>query len=73
MGVFIDSRLIIKKHAEYICQKALNLVNILARIMPNIDGPKYSRRILLSQVTNQYFSKGHRYGKAHYDVRQGKI
>ena len=46
----IYSRLNFKNHVNHSCQKAANVVNALARIMPNIGGPRYSRRILLSHV-----------------------
>lgn len=58
LGVIIDSRLSFKQHIEYSCQKATKVVNALARIMPNIGGPRQSRRLLLSQV-----SKSIPYGK----------
>lgn len=57
LGVFINSLLNFKKHLDYICQKVLNVVNALARIMPNI-GRLHSRRILLLHVAKSIFLYG---------------
>lgn len=52
LGVVIDNRLQFKAHVEYTKNKASLLQAALSRILPNIGGPKYARRILLSRVVS---------------------
>ena len=58
LGVMIDDRLNFKSHMEYACKKASTVSNALARMMPNIGGPRQSRRMLLSRVTNSILLYG---------------
>lgn len=50
LGVMIDQRLNFKTHIAYACSKASKAYSALARMLPNIGGPKSSRRLLLSSV-----------------------
>lgn len=52
LGVMIDNRLQFKQHVHYSSKKASRLQAALSRIMPNIGGPGYARRILLSRVVS---------------------
>lgn len=52
LGVQIDSRLHFDEHLCNISKKAFNVVNALSRIMPNIGGPRTSRRKLLAGVVS---------------------
>lgn len=58
LGVIIDSRLNFKRHTDYSCQKASKVVSALARMMPNVGGPRHSRRLLLSRVANSILLYG---------------
>lgn len=50
LGVQIDNRINFNNHIRIIRDKALKTANILARIMPNIHGPKDSSRRLINSV-----------------------
>lgn len=52
LGVMIDNRLKFKTHVEYSSKKAAQIQTALTRMLPNIGGPGYDRRILLSRVTS---------------------
>lgn len=52
LGVMIDNRLQFKVHVEYSSKKASLLQAALSRILPNIGGPGYPRRILISRVVS---------------------
>lgn len=52
LGVMIDNRLNFKSHISYASEKASKVQAALSRIMPNIGGPKYEGRILLSRVVS---------------------
>lgn len=52
LGVMLDNRLNFKDHIEYVSQKASKIQGSLARILPNIGGPKPARRKLLATVIN---------------------
>ena len=52
LGVMLDNRLRFKTHVEYSSKKASLLQAALSRILPNIGGPGYARRILLSRVVS---------------------
>lgn len=50
LGVMLDNRLKFRPHIEYSSKKASQIQAALARIMPNIGGPGYPRRLLLARV-----------------------
>lgn len=50
LGVQIDARLRFDEHLRIASEKAGAVCNALARIMPNIGGPRQARRRLLSSV-----------------------
>lgn len=52
LGVMLDNRLQFKEHASYISGKASRVQAALSRILPNIGGPSYVRRLLLSKVVS---------------------
>jgi len=52
LGVQIDARLRFDEHLKNTGGKAGGVANLLSRLMPNIGGPKQSRRKLLASVVN---------------------
>lgn len=50
LGVMIDNRLKFAEHIHYTSEKASRVQAALSRIMPNIGGPKFVRRLVLSKV-----------------------
>lgn len=52
LGVMVDNRLQFREHVDYTSEKASRVQAALSRILPNIGGPKYSRRLLLSRVVS---------------------
>ena len=58
LGVMIDERLNFKAHMEYACERAAAVNNTLSRIMPNVGGPRQSRRLLISRVTTSILMYG---------------
>lgn len=52
LGITVDDRLGFKKHVQMAADKASKAVSALARIMPNIGGPKEPRRRLLLSVVH---------------------
>lgn len=58
LGVMIDDRLNFNTHVDYSCEKAAKMVSALARIMPNIGGPKGSSRRLLAAVSSSILRYG---------------
>lgn len=50
LGVMVDDRLNFNAHVDYACEKASKAVNTIARIMPNVGGPRSSKRRLLASV-----------------------
>ena len=52
LGVIIDRRLNFKRHIEYAATKASSIATTISRILPNIGGPRQSRRLLLSRVVS---------------------
>ncbi|CAD7093684.1 unnamed protein product [Hermetia illucens] len=50
LGVMIDAKLSFKGHLDYAREKAANASSSLARMMPNVGGPKYSCRLLIAGV-----------------------
>lgn len=58
LGVMLDARLNFKQQVEHISAKASVVRASLARLMPNIGGPKQSRRLLLSSVVTSVLTYG---------------
>lgn len=52
LGVILDNRLSFKEHVNYTNAKAARVQTLLARLMPNLRGPKPVSRKLLSSVIN---------------------
>lgn len=52
LGVVLDNRLNFKEHINYASSKAAGVQTALARLMPNIGGPKPAMRRLLASVIN---------------------
>lgn len=52
LGVMIDNRLNFKSHIRYATEKASKIQSALSRILPNIGGPRYESRLLLSRVVS---------------------
>ena len=50
LGVIIDTKLSFREHLEYACQKAASATTALAKMLPNIGGPKHCRRLVLAGV-----------------------
>lgn len=58
LGVMLDARLNFKQQVEHVSAKASAVVAGLARLMPNIGGPKQTRRLLLSAVVTSVLTYG---------------
>jgi len=58
LGVIIDARLNFKQQVEQVSSKASVVRASLARVMPNVGGPKQSRRLLLSSVVTSVLTYG---------------
>ncbi|GBP20511.1 hypothetical protein EVAR_78888_1 [Eumeta japonica] len=54
----LDARLNFKQQVEHMSAKALAVVTSLARLMPNVGGPKQTRRLLLSSVVISVLTYG---------------
>lgn len=52
LGVMIDNRLNFKSHIAFATEKASKTQAALSRMLPNIGGPRYQSRILLSRVVS---------------------
>lgn len=52
LGVQIDKKLNFKEHIHAVVVKAQTTVAKLARVMPNIGGPRQEKRILLNEVVH---------------------
>lgn len=50
LGVMIDDRLNFKDHIEFMVDKATSKFAAISRMMPNIGGPRSSKRLLLVKV-----------------------
>ena len=48
----IDNRLSFKAHVKYVSVKVSRIQSALAGMLPNVGGPKYRRRVLLSSVVS---------------------
>lgn len=58
LGVVLDDKLRFSKHAEMAAAKAARAGEQLARLMPNVGGPKYSRRRLYNEVVHSILLYG---------------
>jgi hypothetical protein len=58
LGVQIDDKLRFAEHAEKAASKATRIAEDLARLMPNIGGPKQKRRKLYSEVVHSVLLYG---------------
>lgn len=58
LGVMLDARLNFKQQVEHVSAKASAVVASLARLMPNVGGPRQSRRLLLSSVVTSVLTYG---------------
>ena len=58
LGVMLDARLNFKPQVEHVSAKASVVRASLARLMPNVGGPKQSRRLLLSSVVTSVLTYG---------------
>lgn len=58
LGMLMDQRLSFKDNIVAISDKATAYSGILARLMPNIGGPRQSRRLLLSSVSTSVLLYG---------------
>lgn len=54
----VDDRLNFNSHVDYACEKAAKAANTVARIMPNIVGPRSSTRRLLATVSSSILRYG---------------
>ena len=51
-GVMIDGKLNFKQHIEHTCKKASTTSMALARMMPNVGGPRHTCRLLIAKVVS---------------------
>ncbi|XP_056642856.1 uncharacterized protein LOC130450040 [Diorhabda sublineata] len=58
LGGMLDARLNFKQQVEHVTAKASVVRANLARLMPNVGGPKQSRRLLLSSVVTSVLTYG---------------
>ncbi|GBP70548.1 Retrovirus-related Pol polyprotein from type-1 retrotransposable element R1 [Eumeta japonica] len=58
LGVMIDARLNFKQQVEHVSTKASAVRASLARLMPNVGGPKRSKILLLSSVVTSVLTYG---------------
>jgi Reverse transcriptase (RNA-dependent DNA polymerase)/Endonuclease-reverse transcriptase len=58
LGIMIDDKLSFRSHLEYMCTKASNINVALSRMLPNVGGPRSSRRILLASVVSSVLLYG---------------
>lgn len=52
LGVMVDDKLTFKAHIEYVADKAARKISALSRMLPNIGGPRSSKRQLLARVVS---------------------
>ena len=58
LGMMLDVRLNFKAHVQYDAAKAARVANALARLMPNIGGPRQPWRKLLASVATSILTYG---------------
>ena len=58
LGVMLDTRLSFTSHVEHAAVKAAKVATALARLMPNIGGPRQPRRKLLASVVISILTYG---------------
>uniref|UniRef100_A0A6V7KR42 Reverse transcriptase domain-containing protein n=1 Tax=Bracon brevicornis TaxID=1563983 RepID=A0A6V7KR42_9HYME len=58
LGVMLDSSLSYARHVEQVMEKASRVAMSLARLMPNIGGPRQDRRRLLASVVISVLTYG---------------
>lgn len=58
LGVMLDTRLSFKTHVEHAAAKAAKVATALARLMPNIGGPRQPQRKLLASVATSILTYG---------------
>ncbi|GBP75629.1 Retrovirus-related Pol polyprotein from type-1 retrotransposable element R1 [Eumeta japonica] len=58
LRVMLDARLNFKQQVEHVIARASAVVTSLARLMPNVGGPKETRRLLLSSVVTSALTYG---------------
>ena len=52
LGVMIDGKLSYKAHVQYVYDKASTASVALARMMPNVGGPRHASRLLIARVVS---------------------
>lgn len=50
LGIMLDDKLNFKTHIDYVADKASKKIAALSRMLPNIGGPRSSKRLLLARV-----------------------
>ncbi|CAD7080109.1 unnamed protein product [Hermetia illucens] len=50
LGVVIDRKLSYKQHVQYVCDKSSKASMALARMMPNVGGPRHTSRLFIARV-----------------------
>lgn len=58
LGIMIDTRINLQKHIEHAAAKGAVVSKTLARLMPNVGGPKQNRRRLLASVVTSVLLYG---------------
>ena len=58
LGVMLDARLSFKPYVEHAAAKAAKVATALARLMPNIGGPRQPQRKLLASVVTSILTYG---------------